>query len=106
MSKTLEMAREIVKLLEEAEKANNIQLSELKPGEVFKIGKHDFIVLEQKNGATKVISKGFMEENIAFDEKTRDYSESNLISLYREESDNYGYINNGDVTEADNRIKQ
>lgn len=78
MSKTLEMAREIVKLLEEAEKANKVQLSELKPGEVFKIGEHDFIVLEQKNGATKVISKGFMEENIAFDENARDYSESNL----------------------------
>lgn len=78
MSKALDMAREIVKLLEEAEKANKVQLSELKPGEVFKIGEHDFIVLEQKNGATKVISKGFMEENIAFDENTRDYSKSNL----------------------------
>lgn len=78
MSKALDMAREIVKLLEEAEKANKVQLSELKPGEVFKIGKHDFIVLEQKNGATKVISKGFMAEDIAFDEDTRDYNESNL----------------------------
>lgn len=78
MSKTLDMAREIVKLLEEAEKANKVQLSELKPGEVFKIGKHDFIVLEQKNGATKVISKGFMAEDIVFAEDTRDYSKSNL----------------------------
>lgn len=78
MSKALDMAREIVKLLEEAENANKVQLSELKPGEVFKIGKHDFIVFEQKNGTTKVISKGFMEENITFDENTRDYSESNL----------------------------
>lgn len=78
MSKALDMAREIVKLLEEAEKANKVQLSELKPGEVFKIGEHDFIVLEQKNGATKVISKGFMAEEIAFDENTRDYNESNL----------------------------
>ena len=78
MSKALDMAREIVKLLEEAEKANKVQLSELKPGEVFKIGKHDFIVLEQKNGATKVISKGFMAEDIVFDEDTRDYSKSNL----------------------------
>lgn len=78
MSKALDMAREIVKLLEEAEKANKVQLSEFKPGEVFKIGKHDFIVLEQKNGATKVISKGFMAEDIVFDEDTRDYSKSNL----------------------------
>lgn len=78
MSKALDMAREIVKLLEEAEKANKVQLSELKPGEAFKIGKHDFIVLEQKNGATKTISKGFMAEDIVFDEDTRDYSKSNL----------------------------
>ena len=78
MSKALEMAREIVKLLEETEKANKVQLSKLKPGEVFKIGEHDFIVLEQKNGATKVISKGFMAEDIVFDEDTRDYNESNL----------------------------
>lgn len=78
MSKALDMAREIVKLLEEAEKANKVQLSELKPGEVFKIGEHDFIVLEQKNGATKVISKGFMAEDIIFDKDTRDYSKSNL----------------------------
>lgn len=78
MSKALDMAREIVKLLEEAEKANKVQLSELKPGEVFKIGKHDFIVLEQKNGAAKVISKDFMAEDIVYDEDTRDYSKSNL----------------------------
>lgn len=78
MSKALDMAREIVRLLEEAEKANKVQLSELTPGEVFKIGEHDFIVLEQKNGATKVISKGFMAEDIVFDEDTRDYSKSNL----------------------------
>ncbi len=78
MSKALDMAREIVKLLEEAEKANKVQLAKLKPGEVFKIGKHDFIVLEQKNEATKVISKDFMAEDITFDEDTRDYSKSNL----------------------------
>ncbi len=78
MSKALDMAREIVKLLEEAEKANKVQLSELKPGEVFKIGENDFIVLEQKNGATKVISKGFMAEDIVFDGDTRDYNKSNL----------------------------
>lgn len=80
MSKALAMAREIVKLLEEAEKANKVQLSELKPGEVFKIGEHDFIVLEQdiRNHTTKVISKDFMAEGIVFDEDTRDYSKSNL----------------------------
>lgn len=81
MSKTLEMARELVKQLEEAEKSNKIQLSELNPGDVFKIGKHDFIVLEQENGATKVISKNFMAEDIVFDKDTRDYNKSNLKKI-------------------------
>lgn len=78
MSKALDMVRELVKQLEEAEKANKVQLSELNPGDTFKVGEHDFIVLEQKNGTTKVISKNFMAEDIVFDEDTRDYNKSNL----------------------------
>lgn len=80
MSKALEMARELVKQLEEIEKGNKVRLAELKPGEVFKVGKYDFIVLEQdiRNHTTKVISRGLMAENIVFDEDTRDYNNSNL----------------------------
>lgn len=81
MSKALDMARELVKQLEEAEKANKVQLSELNSGETFKVGEHDFIVLEQKNGTTKVISKNLMEEDIVFDNNTRDYSKSNLKKI-------------------------
>ena len=64
MSRELELARELVRKLEEAEKDNKVQLSELQPGETFKIGEHDFIVLEQNgcSGTTNVISKGFMSE--------------------------------------------
>lgn len=78
MSKKLELARELVKQLEEAEKAKKVRLSELDPGDVFKIGKHDFIVLEHHEETTTVISKGFMAENVMFDEDTRDYNKSNL----------------------------
>lgn len=95
MSKALDMARELVKQLEEAEKANKVQLSELKsgevselkPGEVFKIGKYDFIVLEHdiRNHTTKVISKNFMAENAVFDEDTRDYNKSNLKKVIENE---------------------
>ena len=87
MSKALDMARELVKQLEEAEKANKVQLSELKPGEVFKIGKHDFIVLEHdiRNHTTKVISKNFMAKNAVFDEDTRDYNKSNLKKVIENE---------------------
>ena len=86
MSRELELARELVKKLEEAEKDNKVQLSELQPGETFKIGEHDFIVLEQNgcNGTTNVISKSFMAKDIVFDSNTRDYNKSNLKRVIEE----------------------
>lgn len=86
MSRELELARELVRKLEEAEKTNKVQLSELQPGETFKIGEHDFIVLEQNgcSGTTNVISKGFMAKDIVFDSNTRDYNKSNLKRVIEE----------------------
>ena len=78
MSKALDMARELVKKLEEEEKQSKVQLSTLNPGNVFKIGEHDFIVLMQCREETAVISKGFMAENVKFDDDSRNYKESNL----------------------------
>ena len=72
------LARELVRLLEEAEMSKKVRLSELNPGDVFKIGEHNFIVLEHNEETTTVISKGFMAENVVFDEDTRDYNKSNL----------------------------
>lgn len=79
-SKTLGMARKLVKRLEEEEKKSKVQLCKLHPGDTFKIGDHDFIVLDQNEYAetTAVISKGFMAENIVFDDDTRNYGNSNL----------------------------
>lgn len=86
-SKTLEMARELVKRLEEEEKKSKVKLCELHPGDTFKIGDHDFIVLFQDDftETTRVISKGFMAENILFDDDTRDYSKSNLRKVIEED---------------------
>lgn len=86
-SKTLEMARKLVKRLEEEEKKSNVQLCKLHPGDTFKIGDHDFIVLFQDDftKTTRVISKEFMAENIEFDEDTRDYSKSNLRKVIEED---------------------
>lgn len=81
MSKELDAARELVKMLEEKERANKVQLSNLNPGEVFKIGEHDFIVLEQLKEETKVISKELLAENKIFDNNTKDYSKSSLRKL-------------------------
>lgn len=59
-------------------KPDKVQLSELKPGETFKIGKHDFIVLDHVGNTAKVISKGFMAENVVFDRDSKDYNTSNI----------------------------
>ena len=48
MSKELEAARELVKMLEEKESKNKVQLSSMNLGETFKIAEHDFIVLNHK----------------------------------------------------------
>ena len=80
MDKALELAKELVKVLDEKKAAEHnveqYELSTLNPGEVFKIGEHDFIILEQMEGQTAVISKGFMAKNKQFDENTRDYNKS------------------------------
>ena len=92
MSRELDAARELVKMLEEkenaqavecADKTGMVELSSLAPGETFKIGKQDFIVLEQKVelSQTMVISKGFMAEDEKFDDDTRDYNKSSLKKL-------------------------
>lgn len=82
MSKELELARELVKRLEEAERNGKVRLSELNPGDTFKIGEHDFIILEHLNGMTKVISKDFMAKNVKFDDDgSRDYNSSYIRML-------------------------
>lgn len=81
MSKALEVARELVRQLEEAERKNKVELSTLASGDVFEIGKNDFIVLEQIGAETKIISKNFMVEDIVYDEDSRDYNKSNLKEI-------------------------
>lgn len=83
MSKlTLEMARDLVAKLEAEEKAKKAQLKDLKPGETFMIGEHEFIVLNQDAfclvPTTHVVSKNLILENVMFDPDTRNYSDSNL----------------------------
>ncbi len=93
MSKELELARKLVAELEEKERKQKVQLGSLKPGETFKIGEHDFIVLAHEYSlltsggcsTTKVISKNFMKKNVTFDDDCRDYSKSNLKKVLEKE---------------------
>lgn len=85
MSKELELARKLVAELEEKERKQKVQLGSLKPGETFKIGEYDFIVLNHEYGTTEVISKNFMKKNVIFDDNCRDYSKSNLRKVLEKE---------------------
>lgn len=85
MSKELEKARELVKMLEEKEKAKRVMLSNLRPGETFKIGEWDFLVLNQEDNSTKVISKNLLIEDVEFDSDSRDYNKSDLKEKIEEE---------------------
>lgn len=88
MSEALEMARELVRKLEAEEKENEnkkVPLSALFPGETFKIGKRDFIVLEHTDNGTKVISKELIVEDVVFDEDTRDYNKSSIKNIIETE---------------------
>ena len=78
MSKELEAARALVKLLEKKEKGTKVELATLNPGEVFKIGEHDFVVLKQQQDQTMVISKKLVATRKQFDEDTKDYNKSSI----------------------------
>lgn len=78
MSKELEAARALVKMLEEREQSNKVKLESLKAGEAFCIGENDYIVLEQHEGKTKVITKDFIAESRKFADDTADYKTSGL----------------------------
>lgn len=101
MSKVLDAAKALVQMLEEKEKQDKVLLSALQAGETFKIGEHNFIVLEQDGAQTKVISKRFMAENVVFDKYVRDYSDSSLKKLI--ERDIYPVI--AEVVGEDNIIE-
>lgn len=116
MSNALELARKLVAELEKQEKSGKVELSTLNPGETFKIGEHDFIVLEQIGtlGNTAVISKNLMLEDVCFDEDTKDYRKSNLKKVIEEQiqpiiEENVGVENivshDVDLTSVDNQFE-
>ena len=78
MSKELEAARALVKMLEEREQSNKVKLESLKAGETFYIGENGYIVLKHHEGKTKVISRNFIAEDRKFADDTVHYKISGL----------------------------
>nr|DAD58396.1 MAG TPA: hypothetical protein [Caudoviricetes sp.] len=81
-SEILKRAKELVELLEKQEKSCRVRLSELNPGDIFQTtGKRKYKVLEQCAEYTRIISLGFVKENVKFDDGTTDYNKSSLKKL-------------------------
>ena len=81
-SEILKKAKELVELLEKQEKSGKVGLFELNPGDIFQTtGKRKYKVLEQYTEHTKIISLGFVKENVKFDDSATDYNKSSLKKL-------------------------
>lgn len=81
-SEILKRAKELVELMEKQEKSCRVRLSELNPGDIFQTtGKRKYKVLEQCTEYTRIISLGFVEEIVKFDDDTTDYNKSSLKKL-------------------------
>lgn len=63
---------------------NNVKLSSLKPKDKFKIGEEEFIVLEQTESGTRVISKQFAYSNMRFGD-CADWKQSPIRTLLNDE---------------------
>lgn len=81
-SEILKKAKELVELPEKQEESGKVKLSELNPGDIFQTtGKRKYKVLEQYTEHTKIISLGFVKENVEFDDNTNNYEKSSLRKL-------------------------
>lgn len=77
----LKKAKELVELMEQQEETGKVQLSSLKPGDVFQTtGKRKYKVLEQYGDTTKIISLDLVKEDVKFGDST-DYNKSNVKKL-------------------------
>ena len=79
MSKELEAARELVRMLEEKERSGMVELSSVTAGEIICANDNRYKVLEHfEKGTTLIVPMVLMLEREKFDSDSRDYKISNL----------------------------
>lgn len=98
MSELLNRAKELVAMLEEEENKSKVKLSDIPVGGKFDTGIGRFIVLEQKEDCTVVITEDLYREDVKFDNECTDYKKSSLRELCEGEilnefSDEFGEEN-------------
>lgn len=97
-SNVLELAKKLVAAIEKEDQKNKVMLKDIPVGGKFDTGIGRFIVLEQKEDSTVVITEGLYREDVKFDEDCTEYRKSSLRELCEGEilnefSDEFGEEN-------------
>ena len=85
MSELLNRAKELVAMLEAEENKNKVKLSDIPVGGKFDTGIGRFIVLEQKDGETAVITEELYKKDVEFDDNGNEYFTSKLSDIFEDE---------------------
>lgn len=97
-SNVLELAKKLVAAIEKEDRKNKVMLKDIPVGGKFETGIGRFIVLEQKEDSTVVITENLYREDVKFDGDCTDYKKSSLRELCEGEilnefSDEFGEEN-------------
>lgn len=84
-SNVLELAKKLVAAIEEEDQKNKVVLKDIPVGGKFNTGIGRFIVLEQKEDSTVVITDELYREDVKFDDDSNEYFTSDLSDLFEEE---------------------
>lgn len=84
-SNVLELARKLVAAIEKEEQKNKVMLKDIPVGGKFDTGIGRFIVLEQKEDSTAVITEELYREKVKYDNDSNKYFESKLSDLFEKE---------------------
>lgn len=80
-SNVLELARKLVAAIEKEDQKNKVMLKDIPVGGKFDTGIGRFIVLEQKEDSTVVITENLYREDVKFDDDCTEYRKSSLREL-------------------------
>lgn len=80
-SNILELAKKLVAAIEKEDRKNKVMLKDTSVGGKFDTGIGRFIVLEQKEDCTAVITEDLYREDVKFDDDCTDYKKSSLRKL-------------------------
>ena len=80
-SNVLELAKKLVAAIEKEDQKNKVMLKDIPVGGKFDTGIGRFIVLEQKEDCTVVITEDLYREDVKFDDDCTDYKKSPLREL-------------------------